>query len=129
MIGEPTRAGFGTVTPYLMVRQVDPIVDFLRQAFGAKETFRTTGGAGGIHCEVRIGDSMVMIGGDAPGGVEPKPSALFLYVEDVDAVYARALDAGATSLIEPGAQFGEQRGAGVEDPFGNQWFMARHDRG
>ncbi len=49
MIGEPTRAGFGTVTPYLMVRQVDPIVDFLRQAFGAKETFRTTGGAGGIH--------------------------------------------------------------------------------
>jgi uncharacterized glyoxalase superfamily protein PhnB len=128
MIGEPTREGFHTVTPYLMVREVDPVVAFLEAAFEARETYRTTGAAGGIHAEVQIGDSMIMIGGSLPNGTDavPLPATLFLYVADVDAVYESALEAGAASLMEPDARFGASRGASVEDPFGNQWFIATH---
>ena len=121
MIGEPGRKGFGTVTPYLMVEAVEPVVEFLRQAFGAEETFRTPGAAGGTHVEVRLGTSMLMLGGPAPS----QPCSLFLYVSDVDAVYQSALSAGATSLMEPGEHFGEARGAGVRDPFANSWFLGR----
>lgn len=127
MLGEARRAGFHTVTPYLLVREVAPVVSFLEQAFGAAETFRITGAAGGTHCEVRIGDSMVMIGGDVPGGMGPQPASLFLYIEHVDETYRRAMAAGAEPLMEPGTHFGESRGAGVRDHFGNQWFIARHD--
>jgi uncharacterized glyoxalase superfamily protein PhnB len=124
MIGHPQREGFGTVTPYLMVRHVDPVVEFLVAAFDATETFRTTGAAGGNHVEVEIGDSKIMLGGDTPGGTDPVPTVLFLYVQDTDSVYESALDAGAQSMIEPGENFDEARGAGVRDPFGNQWFIA-----
>jgi uncharacterized glyoxalase superfamily protein PhnB len=67
-----------------------------------------------------------MIGGSTPRGMEGMPAALFLYVSDVDAVYQSALEAGATSLLEPDERFGEPLGAGVQDPFGNQWFMVTH---
>lgn len=125
MIGKPKRAGFHTVTPYLMASEVDPVVEFVKSAFGATEHYRAKGSAGGDHVEVRIGDSMIMIGGGAPG-METVPASLFLYIEDVDAAYESALAAGATSTIEPGENFQEERGAGVRDPFGNNWYMARH---
>lgn len=123
MVGRPIREGFHTVTPYLIVQDVDKLIAFVKQAFGATETFRTTGAAGGTHAEVRIGDSMVMIGS---AGGESMPAMIFLYVEDVDAVYRSALQAGATSLMEPADQPHNDRMAGVKDPFGNQWYMATH---
>lgn len=63
MIGKPNRPGFHTITPYLMVQDVDASITFVEEAFGATERFRTTGGAGGTHVEVQIGDSMLMLGG------------------------------------------------------------------
>lgn len=129
MIGRPTRPGFHTVTPYLIVDDVDAYLTFLQQAFNATEHFRTGGAGGGMHVEVRIGDSMVMVGGGAQSPVEPMPAMLFLYLEDVDAVYHAALAAGATSVLEPGPNFGEPRGAGTKDPAGNDWYFAVwHDR-
>lgn len=124
MVGRPIREGFHTVTPYLLVQDVDKLIAFVQQAFGATETFRTTGGAGGTHVEVRIGDSMVMIGDGAAG--ELMPAMVFLYVEDVDGIYRRALDAGATTIMEPADQPHNDRMAGVKDEFGNQWYMATH---
>lgn len=126
MIGKPGREGFGTVTSYLMVREVDPVVTFMTEAFEATEVYRTTGSAGGQHVEVQIGDSRVMLGGSQPGGTTPVPVCLFLYVEDTDRVYHSAIAAGATSMLEPDDHFEEKRGAAVTDPFGNQWFIATH---
>ena len=77
-----------------------------------------------MHAEVRIGDSMVMLGGGA--GFPPMPAMLLLYVNDVDNVYQLALQAGATSLEAPANQAYGDRRAGVKDPFGNHWYMATH---
>lgn len=116
------REGFHSVTPYITVQQAPELVDFVKQAFGATEIFRTTGSAGGLHCEVRIGESMVMIGG-GPGMTE-RPTAIHLYVPDVDEAFRRAIEAGATSLFEPADQpYGERSGA-VQDPTGNRWYIA-----
>ncbi len=114
--------GFHSVTPYITVQQPGELIDFLTTAFGAEEKFRTTGSAGGMHAEVRIGDSMVMIGG-APH-IPAMPTAIHLYIPDVDAAYQRAVDAGAKSLMEPTDQPYGERGAGVEDLGGNRWYIA-----
>jgi PhnB protein len=120
-------AGHNTITPYLTVERAEQLVDFVKQVFGGVEVFRTIGSAGGLHAEVNIGDSRLMIGGYA--GVEEMPTALHLYVPDADAVYQRALDAGATSLEEPIDQFYGDREAGVRDPTGNVWWIATHKLG
>lgn len=114
--------GFHTVTPYLMGPAVDGLVGFMTRAFGATESFRARGEAGGIHVEVRVGDSMIMIGGLQD--MEPWPATIFLYLDGVDDVYDRALEAGATSVEEPADRPEGDRRAGVADPFGNTWFMA-----
>ena len=124
MLGTPTRPGFHTVTPYLIVKEVDSMLAFLSDAFGGTELFRTTGGGDGTHVEMRIGDSIIMVGGGV-NVAEPMPTMLFLYLEDVDGVYQAALAAGATSLVAPGPMFGEPRGAGIKDPVGNDWYFAR----
>ncbi|MEM7124684.1 MAG: VOC family protein [Chloroflexota bacterium] len=130
MLGQPTRPGFQSVTPYLVVRELEPMIDFLKASFGASELFRAPGGGGGTHVELRIGNSVVMIGGGEGGAVmDPMPTMLFLYLEDVDKVYHAALSAGATSLAEPGPMFGEPRGAGIKDPSENQWYFARWEVG
>ncbi len=127
MIGTPNRTGFHTVTPYLMVVDPNRLVRFLEAAFEAEVTYRTTGAGGGEHIELRIGDSRIMVGGGGPVE-ENRPAALFLYVEEVDGLHDRAVDAGATSMMEPAeGRFGGGRGAGVVDPTGNQWFLGRHD--
>ena len=123
----PIREGFHTVTPYLIVRGAEGLVDFVKKAFGATERFRGTGSAGGLHAEVRIGDSMVMIGGSQAMPSE-MPATLYLYVPDVDAAYARALEAGGTSISPPTDHDYGDRGAGVKDPFGNAWYIATHKR-
>lgn len=124
MLGKPTRPGFHTVTPYLIVPELEPYLVFLHKAFGAGEHFRAKGGGGGTHVELRIGDSMLMVGGGEQSPSKPLSTMLFLYLEDVDRVYHAALAAGGTSLLEPGPNFGEPRGAGIKDPAGNDWYFA-----
>jgi PhnB protein len=116
------RAGFHTVTPYLMVKPAVELVDFVKEAFGAVESLRF-GSASGLHCEVKIGDSTVLIvGGPA---FDPRPAAMHLYVSDVDDVYARAVAAGATSVAEPSDQQYGERVAAVKDIGGNEWYIAK----
>jgi uncharacterized glyoxalase superfamily protein PhnB len=125
---KPVREGFRTVTPYLVVKPLFQVLEFAKQAFGAEETFRssTPGSGGGIHAEIRIGDTMLMIGGGEGLRHPPMPAALHYYVPNVDAVYERALAAGATSLYAPIDQEYGDREAGVRDPGGNCWFLATH---
>jgi PhnB protein len=117
------RPGFHAVTPYLTVRRPAELIDFVKSAFEAVEVFRGTGSAGGTHAELRIGDSMVMIGGMEAIPKET-PAAIYLYVPDVDRAYERALAAGATSLLPPTNQDYGDRNAWVEDRFGNTWYIA-----
>ena len=121
------REGFRAVTPYLTVPDVFAEIEFLKAAFGAEGQVYGLGSAGGYHSEYKVGDSMVMIGGG--GGKskwkgEPAPASLHLYVENVDDVYRRALQAGAKSLMPPtDMDYGERSGA-IEDPGGNHWYLA-----
>src|SRR5687768_1762356 len=110
------------VTPYITVHKPAELIDFVTQSFGAIEHFRATGSAGGMHAEVSIGDSIVMIGGAEH--IEPMPTAIHLYVPDVDQAYERALKADAKSLMPVADQpYGERSGA-VEDVHGNRWYIA-----
>ena len=123
---KPVPDGYHSVTPYLVVENVPRLLEFLRAAFGAVETERIADGAGKVlHAEVRIGDSMVMVGG-ATDRTTPMPAVLYLYVESVDAVHRRAVEAGAVSLAETADQFYGDRSGAVKDPCGNQWWIATH---
>jgi len=115
------RPGFNSVTPYLIVKPAAELVDFVKEAFGAVESFRTSG-PNGIHCEVKIEDSTVLIVGGPT--LEPQPAAIHLYLPNVDDVYARAVAAGATSLGEPVDQEYGERSASVRDVGGNEWHIA-----
>jgi len=114
--------GFHTVTPYLHPANAARLIDFLKATFGAEEMARYSDSSGGImHAAVKIGDSIVEMG-EPP---EPQPTSLRAYVHDVDAIYRRALDAGAESLYAPVDQsYGDQE-ASVKDPTGNVWFISR----
>lgn len=124
MAGAGGRSGFHTLTPYLIHPDVAGLVAYIERAFGGVETFRSRGSAGGTHVELRIGDSMLMLGGKADS--TPLPAMLHLYVDDVDAHYRQALAAGGSALMEPTEQGDGDRRAGVQDPFGNQWWIATH---
>jgi uncharacterized glyoxalase superfamily protein PhnB len=126
MTVKPIPEGHHTVTPYLVVQDAAQLIEFMKQAFLAEEILRMAQPDGVIgHAEVRIGDSRVMLG-EARGEYKPMPAMLHLYVEDADAVYRRALQAGATSLREPVDEFYGDRIGGVKDRFGNQWWIATH---
>jgi PhnB protein len=122
------REGFRTVTAYIVAQNVPSLIEFLEKTFDAKETLRTgPGSEGGMHCEVRIGDSMLMIGGGAAGFAwkgEARPGAFHIYVPDCDATYARALQAGAVSVLKPTDQPYGERSASVKDEAGNHWYIA-----
>ena len=125
------RPGFRMVTPYLVAEDAPALMDFAKRAFAAEETFRAETPKG-IHGEVRIGDSMLMIGGGTPGKKFPDrlhPAALHVYVKDCDTVYRQALSAGATSMGEPRDQPYGERSAGVKDQSGNYWYIAAHQGG
>jgi PhnB protein len=126
MAVKPIPEGYHSVTPYLVVREVPKLLDFLKQAFNAQEIMRMPAPDGSImHAEVRIGDSAIMMG-EARGEHKPMPGSIYLYVNDVDATYKRAIQAGATSQMEPANQFYGDRHANVIDPVGNHWFIATH---
>jgi PhnB protein len=113
---------YHTITPYLTVRRAEQLVEFVKDVFGGVEVFRATGSAGGLHAEVIVGNSKLMIGGYEK--VEEIPTALHVYVPNADEIYERALAAGATSLEQPVDQFYGDREAGVKDPTGNVWWIA-----
>jgi len=129
---DPIPRGYRTVTPYLVAEDGPALLEFAKQAFGAEELFRTVGSAGGMHAEARIGDSIVMIGGGIPGREFrsiANTHALHIYVEDVDAVYQKALAAGGTSIDEVRDQEYGERSGSVKDPGGNFWYIATHKGG
>jgi uncharacterized glyoxalase superfamily protein PhnB len=123
---KPIPDGFHAVTPFLLVKGVSKLLDFLGEAFGAEEDHRQTAPDGTIrHAQISIGDSKLMLG-EATDEYPEMPTMLYLYVEDVDAMYQRAVAAGATSLREPTDEFYGDRSSGVLDPSGNQWWIATH---
>jgi PhnB protein len=115
----PTPEGWHSVTPRLVVSDPAMLVEFLKQAFGATGDLQTE-----RPSVIRIGDSLVMVSSVGPR--EAMPSFLYVYVEDIDATYQRALEAGAVSLEEPlDTPYGDRRGM-VQDPCGNVWQIATH---
>ncbi len=123
------RPGFRMITPYLVAENGVGLIDFVEKAFGAKDIMRAQTPTG-IHGEVRIGDTILMLGGGVPGRPKfpqpPQLGALHMYVEDADAVYQQALKAGAKSIDEPTDMDYGERSATVEDPAGNMWYIATH---
>jgi PhnB protein len=116
---------YATVTPYLMTTDSQAVIEFAKRVLDAGERLRMPGPGGTIgHSELLIGDSVVMLADETPEGA--MPGMLHIYVEDCDATYARALEAGGTSLVEPSDQFYGERMAGVQDPAGNKWYFATH---
>ena len=117
--------GSPTVTPYLAVKGVAALIDFIKAVFAATEIDRLVLPDGRImNAAVRIGDSMVMMGD--PGDRPPETAMLYVYVPDCDAVYAKALAAGATSLQAPADMFYGDRTAAFQDASGNTWYAATH---
>jgi PhnB protein len=123
---QPIPEGYHTITPWFMVKDSAQLIEFMVKAFDATEMGRVYNPDGKIgHAEVRIGDSVVMMF-DANEGWPDIPTLIRLYVEDGDAVFQKALDAGAavvTEMTELG--FGD-RGGRVRDPFGNIWWIQTH---
>ncbi|HZT60717.1 MAG TPA: VOC family protein [Pyrinomonadaceae bacterium] len=126
--------GYNSVTPYLIVDGAAQAIEFYKRAFGAVETFRMGGPDGKVgHAELKVGDSHVMLadenpamGARGPKSVGGSPISLVLYVEDVDAVVARAVETGAKLTRAVADQFYGDRTGGVEDPFGHAWYVATH---
>jgi uncharacterized glyoxalase superfamily protein PhnB len=118
--------GAPTIQPYMHPLRADPVINFLKRAFGAEEMGRYTAPDGVIHhTTIKIGDSHLEMG-EAQGPYQPMKSMFYLYVPNVDDVYRTALAAGAKSMHEPADQpYGDRVGA-VTDIFGNQWWIATH---
>ena len=118
--------GYHTVTPLLAVKGAERLIDFLKAAFGATEISKLSAENGTVmHAELKIGDSMVMLG-EAMENCPAMPASLYLYVTDADATFRTALDAGAESLESPTDQFWGDRVAFVRDYAGNKWWIATH---
>src|SRR5579863_7710570 len=122
---KPIPDGYHTVTPFLNVKGVAQLIDFLKSALGAEEVMRMPGPGGVVmHAEVTIGNSRLMLSELMQGS--PSSSSFYLYVSDVDSMYKRASGAGAKSVSAPSDQFWGDRMATVQDPFGNTWSLATH---
>jgi uncharacterized glyoxalase superfamily protein PhnB len=131
-------AAYGSLTPHLIVSPAGEAVAFYVKAFGARPGLMMDGPGGAImHGELKIGDSILMLADEqppmGPGPTRKSPknlggtcSGVMLYVKDVDAVYARAVEAGATGVMPPVDMFWGDRYCQVEDPFGHVWAIATH---
>ena len=127
--GTSAPAGFRTITPFIIHARAPELVEFMKTTLGAEELKRNTGGVpDGFYSEMRIGDTILMIAGGSAARRGNLPSALHVYVNDCDAAYRRALDAGAITLYgslgEPADRPYGERSAFVEDAFGNYWYIA-----
>lgn len=117
--------GYRTVTPYFIVEFAEPFMTFAARAFGAEAMSRTEKEGRVAHAELRIGDTIIELS-EVSGRYPPRTNTLHLFVPDTDACYSRALEAGAISLYEPADMPYGERSAGVEDPFGNHWYIATY---
>jgi PhnB protein len=134
MATTPIPDGYHSVTPYLVVEDAARAIEYYKQAFGANERMRMETPDGKIgHAELEIGGSVVMLADPSPQSALKPPNELggtcagiFLYVEDVDAVARRAVEAGATITMEVADQFWGDRFGSVKDPFGHEWSLATH---
>src|SRR5712691_10744903 len=122
--------GYHTVTPYLYIKGATQAIEFYKKAFGAKETVRMPGPDGTIgHAEIQIGDSMIMLADAPPAAADARngvTSSIVLYVENVDDVFKRALDAGAREHQPLEDKFYGARMGIVKDPFGHEWSIGTH---
>jgi uncharacterized glyoxalase superfamily protein PhnB len=118
--------GYENVIPFLVCKDTDKVIDFCQKAFDAKLTECIKSNSGVItHAEIRIRNSTIMLS-EASETYPPLPVMLYIYFEDVDTVYKKAVDAGGISLREPTNEFYGDRSCGVKDVSGNQWWMASH---
>jgi PhnB protein len=126
--------GYSTVTPYLIINGAAQAIDYYTRAFGAKELMRFPGPNGRIaHAEIQIGNSRVMLGDTSPEMRQTDPKSLggsatglMLYVDDVDNVFMRAIEAGGNVRDAVKDQFYGDRSGTMEDPFGHVWTIATH---
>ena len=131
---KPIPQGYHSVTPYLVVNDATRAIDFYKRAFGATEIWRIPGPAGKLaHVELKIGDSIIMLSDEMPGGANRSPQSLggstvsiFLYVADVDTVFRQAKSAGAKEDAPPTDMFWGDRYGRLTDPFGHTWGLATH---
>lgn len=130
----PIPSGYRSLTPYLVCSDASRAIDFYKQAFGAQEIARMAGPGGKIgHAELKIGDSMLMLSDEMPGSGNRSPQALggspvsiFLYIEDIDSVFNRAVGAGAKADMPPQDMFWGDRFGHLTDPSGHKWALATH---
>ena len=128
----PIPRGVGAVTPYLVINGAGKAIEFYKKAFGAKEMNRTPGPGGSVmHAMIRIGDSNVMMSDEFPGSDTKSPASagsttfnLHIYSKDVDALWNRAVNAGATPTMPLENQFWGERYGKLRDPFGHIWSVA-----
>lgn len=128
--------GMHSLTPYLIIKDAPAAIAFYQEAFGAQELTRLQWPDGRMmHASIKIGDSVLMMSEEMPefGGVGPKglggsPVTIHLYVEDVDAAWKKAIDAGCTATMPQDDTFWGDRFGGMTDPFGHNWSLAQHVR-
>jgi PhnB protein len=133
----PIPKGMHTLTPNLVIRDCAKAIEFYKRALGAQEVSRMPApdGKGIWHAELRIGDSMVFMNDEMPGmgrpapvPEKPVPVTMWLYVQDCDAAFRRAMQAGAKETMKPADMFWGDRCAGVADPYGYLWSFATHQK-
>ena len=131
---KPVPEGFHSVSPAMVIKNAAEAIEFYKKAFGAEVVTRLTGPNDSVmHAEIKIGDSMVMIGEEWPGHHVQSPTSvsgttitLHIYVEDVDAAHERAVAAGAKEIMAPANMFWGDRFSSVTDPYGHSWSLATH---
>lgn len=131
---QPVPDGYGTVTPYLTIKGAGDAIEFYKKAFGAEETVRMPGpGDSVMHAELRIGNAMLMLTEEFPdmGSIGPRsiggtPVTIHLYVDDCDAWWKRAVDAGCEVIMPIDDMFWGDRYGQVADPFGHRWAISSH---
>ncbi len=134
MAVNPIPEGYHTVTPYLSISNASEAIEFYKQAFNAEEIFRLSMPNGDVgHAEIKIGHSHLMLSDTCDEAPMPSPNQLggtsvgiYLYVEDVDALFAQALKAGATVIEAVEDKFYGDRTGSLKDPYGHVWFIGTH---
>lgn len=134
---KPIPDGYNTVTPTLTVRSTANAIEFYKKAFGAQEMNRFPGPDGKtiMHAEIKIGNSRIMLADESPQMRNKSPQStggatggIFLYVEDSDDIFKKAVSAGGKVTMPIGDQFWGDRAGGIEDPFGHNWMIATHKK-
>lgn len=133
----PIPEGYNSVTPMFIFKDARKAIDFYKKAFGATERYVMPGanGTGVMHAEIKIGDSIVMMGEENGNGkcksaqkLGGSPVSFYIYVNDVDSAFKKAVDAGATSEMKVQETFWGDRMGSVTDPFGYSWALATHTK-